>query len=269
MAKKFIEYYDIAAPPLLLQGFDQQSVVAGVINQDTKVFTTEVNRGIVDFLDYSTTNLAIITGQDENNWNDGTVSLEVGGQEMLVDAPLERFDYNIDLGNQKEQRIKTWVNGGQTIKSTLNIDPTTLAPIPNIQTQLHAYYTTKKLNDWRAQFQWNNGAGLKRQGYKLTYGILPDIYKIDNVLPKNQGSIVGFSLLYLGLNAFEGFIDLEIDGIKVLTNVAGERFSRYNQLDPYVFKLPLNPGSTFELILDQKNTTGNPGTVFIEFYFNN
>lgn len=268
--EKRYEYWDIKNPPLLLQGFRHQAVNAGVINEDPDTFTLEVNRGVVVAIDYSSINLAIIAaGFDETLWNDAVINCNAGGQDMLQNVPAERFDYNVDLGNQKEQKVWTWLNGGQTIISNLSISSTSNAPVPNIRTQLHCYYSTEGLEQWRKTFTWKNGLGLKRRSYVVSQPNTPATLTIENVLPKNQGMPIGFSILYLATNAFEALVTLYIDGIAVIKDVSGERFSRFWQRDPLTFLLKMNPGSKFELSVVQPNTTSNIGRVFLEFYFDN
>jgi hypothetical protein len=92
---------------------------------------------------------------------------------------------------------------------------------------------------------------------------------LTGVLPKNQGNIIGFSILYLAANCWEANVNLSIDGLQVLKDVSGERFSRFWQRDPFVFLIPFLPGSTFNMTIPQPNVTGNIGRVFLTFYFDN
>lgn len=268
--EKRFEYWDIKNPPLLLQGFNRQAINTPLIISDRQLFQLEVNRGVVTAIDYSAINLAILAAPyDETVWNDAVINCSAGGQELLQSIPAEHFDYNIDLGNQKEQKVWTWINGGQVIESELKISATSNAPVPNIRVQMHAYYSTENLENWRRSFRWKNGVGLKRRTYVVDQPIVASVLNLENVLPKNQGDIVGFSLLYLAANAFEADVNLSVDGIQVIKNVSGERFSRFWQRDPFTFLIPFNPGSTFNLSVNQPNTTGNVGRVFITWYFDN
>lgn len=268
--EKRFDYWDIKNPPLLLQGFTRQSVTTPAVTSDRQLFQLEVNRGVVTAIDYSAINLGIIAApMDETLWNDAVINCSAGGQDLLQAVPAEHFDYNIDLGNQKEQKIWTWLNGGQVIESELSISATSNAPIPNILVQMHAYYSTENLENWRKAFRWKNGVGLKQRTYVVDQPIIATTLQLENVLPKNQGNIVGFSLLYLAANAWEANVNLYIDGLQVLQNVSGERFSRFWQRDPFVFLIPFLPGSKFNLEIPQPNITGNVGRVFLTFYFDN
>ena len=272
MEDKRFRYYDIKNPPLLLQGFEPQGVSSFANPEDRKQFQLEVNRGVVYAVDYVTANLATIAAPfDELNWADATVDLLAGGQELLRNAPLERFIYNADIGNQKEQRVFTWINGGQVLDSIMRIDPATISTVPVLGGQLHCYYTTQALEDWRKQFRWKNGQGLKRRAYKVDLPLVLGTfdYTVRDVLPKNQGKIIGFSIMHLGADISECFSSVRIDGIEIIKNVQNFRFSRFQQREPVVFKIPLNPGSTFEFIVRKESVTGNDGAAFITFYFDN
>lgn len=269
--KQDFRYWNITNPPLLLQGFAFQSVFAGVTNEDRQQFTLETNRGVVYAIDYEAVNLAIFAaGQDEINWNDATITCLAGGQELLRDNPAERFGYSYDIGNQAEQRVLTWINGGQVVDSILKIDAASIATIPNIAAQFLAYYSTQELEEWRKGFKWKNGEGLKRRTYSVEWtNAESGTFTIEDVLPKNQGDIVGFSILNMGASIYEAFVTLNVDGIELIKNVTGLRFSRWSQRDPRVFPIPLNPGSTFKLDCLNPNTSANEGKLFLTFYFDN
>lgn len=262
--------YQSANLPLLLQGFPLQTVTTPATIENSQQFTTEVNRGIVIALDYVALNLAIILGQDETFWNDARISVRAGGQDLLLDYPAEYFDYNIDLGNQAEQRIHVNINEGQVLESKLQISATSLAITRNIQVQLHAYYMTEKLQDFRNNFKWGKYNALKRRSYYGEQTALPNqVVVIENTLPKNQGAIIGFSILYLSASIYEATVNLSIDGLNIIKNVNGVRFSRFWQRDPEVFIINLNPGSKFNLTVTNPNASGNPGVIYINFYFDN
>lgn len=268
----FPTYYDIDGPPLLLQGFPFQGVVAPGTPRSAEQYTLAVNRGAVTGLDYVAFNLAtIVGGQDEQNWNAAKVTLSAGGQELIRERLLEKFAYNIDVGNQEEQRIKTRIGGGQTLDSVLTIDPATLSTIPNMSSQLIAHYSTLWLDKWREKFKWPGGLGLKSRTYTLehTNAINQGLLTLSDTLPKNNGPIVGFSFMYLGTAIFEQFISLSVDGLTLVENVNATRFSRYSQRDPERFLIPLNPGSTFDFTINVINTSSNPGLGAVTFYFGN
>jgi hypothetical protein len=268
---KNYRYWKTSNPPLLLQGFDIQSVVTFLDPEDRRQFVLEVNRGVVNAVDYVTANFAILTASgDETVWTDASITCLAGGQELIRNNLAERYGYNLDIGNQREQKILTWINGGQTIDSNLSIDPASVAPVNNIVAQFQAYYTTEQLEEWRRTFKWKNGLGLKRRTYRVPIlAAQSGNFFIEDVLPKNQGEIVGFSMLYEGANILEAFAGLSVDGIALIKNVSCLRFSRFSQRDPYVFKIPLNPGSTFRLDLDCLNVTGNDGILYVTYYFDN
>lgn len=264
------EYWDIKNPPLLLHGFTRQTINAPAVISDKRLFQLEVNRGVVVAIDYSAVSLAILAApMDEALWNDAVINCDAGGQELIQGTPADHFDYNIDLGNETEQKIWTWLNGGQVIESELAINAATLSTTPIIQIQMHAYYSTEALENWRKSFRWKNGVGLKQKTFAANQTILPGEIRIENVLPKNQGKIVGFSILYLSVNAVEATVNLSIDGLMIIKEVHGERFSRFWQRDPFIFLIPLMPGSSFLLSANQPNIGANPGRILLTFYFDN
>lgn len=262
-------YWDIQELPLLLQGFDRQSVTLPLIFEDSKSFNTEVNRGVITALDYSSVNLQLLLGLDEAFWNDAKITLRGGGQDLLQNVPAEMFDYMVDLGNQQEQKIWTWIEGGQTLESSLKVDAASASTALNIQTTLHAYYMTKRVHEWRQKIKWKSGLGMKRRAYNVQQAAAAGTYTVEDTLPVNQGAIIGFSIVYLGANSSDALLDLAIDGLKIVKNAKGERFSRMNQRDPFVFLVPLNPGSKFTFDVRQTSAAPGPGSIFLTFYFDN
>ena len=267
MAEKNI-YYDINNPPLLLQGFDFQAVQIA-LPRSQRQFTTEVNRGVVSRVDYQTTNTANILGLDESFWCDADITLTAGGQEILREVPAETFDNFFNAGYKRRQPIKVWLNGGQVLESTLNLDPATLSTVPVLSAQLQIYYSTLELEKWRAKFRFKNGNALKRKGYKISLSNVPGIQTLEDVVPKNQGKIIGFSIFFLGLNNADTFATLSMNGLEVIKDVSCQRFSRQNQRAPEIFLIPFLPGSKFKFVLNKSAAVSNPGAAFVTFYFDN
>lgn len=278
MAKKFVligapenypKFYDIDNPPLIMEGFTTQAVTAGSpISREQ--FEMTVNRGAVTGFDYmQATTSDIAAPMNEFLWNDSNVTLLAGGQELIRDALAARFTFNADIGNQQEQKIKTRVGGGQVVESTLQFPTGSLSTTANSAVTLLAYYATLKNDQWKEQFVWNGGLGLKSRSYKLTQAAAPGTYTIADTLPKNNGEIVGFSLIYEGADIGSGRTTMSVDGLQMIKNVPVTRFSRFSQRDPHRMLVRLDPGSRFDLELIMDALTINAGVLTLTFYFNN
>ena len=147
-----MKYYNSRQTPLLIQGYELQTnnIVPFGILTDKREFTTRVNRGIVNFLDLcAVMSLQPSNGLNENDFSSSQISLLAGGQEVLVDEPAERYDYQLDLGARDEQKIPVIINGGQQLTSNLFLPDTISNSDPNLifSFQLLAYYTTKSHAD--------------------------------------------------------------------------------------------------------------------------
>lgn len=199
-----------------------------------------------------------------------------GGQQIIVDEPLERYDYAIDLGDRDEQKIQVIINGGQTLESKMHLPDLTSNAPGNVAIvgQLLAHYTTKKHDQFlaspKSKFNW--GLGLKRQSFRLqiragaTAGV-----NLEQVIPKNQGRVIGFSLLVYGTDLPDVFIDLSFDDLTVILNVLAMRFSRLSQRDPFIQSIDVEPGATLQLTIRPRAgyTVINDMTCFVTIYFAN
>lgn len=259
--------------PLLMQGFPfQVTNTAGAIFRDVKLFELTQNRGVVIALDYVSGNLAMyVNGIDETVWNDTRISLKGGGQDLVVKRAAERWDYLLDLGRDKESLINVRLEGGQTLESTLEIDPATGSTFPVMQTQLLAYYSTKQLEDWRKTVNFKSGTGLKSQDFLLTVPAGADMqFILNDVIPKNQGPVIGVSFLPLSAEIFNWNLDFSVDGLKIVDNVNCLRFSRVSQREPNIIFYPFQAGTKFQAVLNlQALISSNDGAFFVTFYFDN
>jgi len=259
--------------PLLMQGFPfQVTNTAAAIYRDQKLFELTQNRGVVTKLDYVSGNLAMyVNGIDETVWNDTRISLKGGGQDLIVNRAAERWDYLIDWGKDEESLINVRLEGGQTLESTLEIDPATGSTFPVMQTQLIAYYSTKQLEDWRKTLKFKSGTGLKSQDFLLTVPAGVDLqFTLNGIIPKNQGPIIGVSFLPLSAEIFNWNLDFSIDGLKIVENVNCLRFSRVSQREPNILFYPFQAGTKFQAVLNlQTLISSNDGAFFVTFYFDN
>lgn len=259
--------------PLLMQGFKTQSInLAAAKFVDKQQFTLTQNRGVVIGLDYVSGNLIqFVNGVTEDIWNDATISTKAGGQDLLVNEAAERYDYALDLGTDEETLIHTRLEGGQIIESALEISPASFATFPTLQTQLIAYYSTERLEEWRSTLKFPAGTGVKRQDFVLNVEASASLqYKFSDVLPKNQGPIIGVSFLAMSNEIFNWNLTFSVDGIAIVENVNCLRFSRRSQREPFILFYPFEAGSRFEAILDlDAAITTNDGAFFMTFYFAN
>jgi hypothetical protein len=260
--------------PLLLQGYRMQTVngAAAQYRDEMKDKLTQF-RGVATQFDYVAGNLAMyVNGVEETTWCDATISLKGGGQDLIFQEMAERYDYPLDLGEDDQVTIKTRIAGGQTIISTFELDPTTLSTLDLLSIQLLVYYETKDLFEWRKTIKFPAGTGIKRQSFRLEVDpniISPTPQKLTATLPKNQGPIIGFSITGMSAELFNYFIDLSVNSYQVVKNVWGLRFSRVSQREPFIILYPFDAGSDFELSVTLTALIGNPGSVFITFYFDN
>lgn len=256
--RKDPRYYNSDKLPLLMQGFDQQftNTITQVI--DKKEFTTKVDRGVVNYLDFQCISLnQVANGMREIDYNGSLLTLLAGGQQIIVDEPAERYDYAIDLGERVEQKIQVVINGGQTLESKFYLPDLTSNAPGNVALvgQLLAHYTTKKHEEFlrspKSNFNW--GLGLKRQSYRavLRAGATAGV-TIEQTVPKNQGRVIGFSILIYGTDISEVYTDVAFDDLTVNLNVLTMRFSRFVQRDPFIQKIDVEPGATLQFTLRPK-----------------
>jgi len=256
--RKDPRYYNSDKLPLLMQGFEQQ--FTNTITQliDKKEFTSKVDRGVINYLDFQCISLnQVANGMREVDFNGTLLTVLAGGQQILVDEPAEQFDYAIDLGDRIEQRVQVVINGGQTLESKMYLPDLTSNAPGNVALvgQLLAHYTTKKHEEWlrspKSQFNW--GLGLKRQSYKtrLLAGATSGT-TLEVTVPKNQGRVIGFSILIYGTDISETYVDVSFDDLTVNLNVLAMRFSRFVQRDPFIQKIDVEPGATLQFTLRPK-----------------
>lgn len=271
-------YYNSDKLPLLMQGFEQQftnTVISKLI--DKKEFTTKVDRGVVNYLDFQAISLnQVVNGMIETDYNGTLLTLLAGGQQIVVNEPLERYDYAIDLGDRDEQKIQVIINGGQTLESKMEL-PDLVSNAPGnvaIVGQLLAHYTTKKHDNFlvspESKFNW--GLGLKRQSYRVVLPAGATVGQtLEEIVPKNQGRVIGFSILIYGTDISEVYVDLGFDDLTVILNVLTMRFSRMVQRDPFIQKIDVEPGATLQFTLRPRAgyTVINDMFGFVTLYFAN
>ncbi len=272
-----LKYYKTDKLPLLMQGFELQStsLFLGIL-EDKKDFTLKVDRGVVNYLDVIGVNDLYIDGNLEGDWNGSLITLLAGGQQLLVDEPMERYNFSVDLGDRAEQKIPVIINGGQTINSRLFLPDITSNSGSNfLQAQVLAYYTTEKHQEFlKEEAKFYSGLGLKRQSFRvrLPAGSTAPV-TLEQTIPVNQGGIVGFSVLtYSGDSMPNVLVDVAFDDLKVNLNVWAARFSKLSQRDPFIQWIKLNPGSTLQFSIYPRPggfVISNDCFAFLTIYFDN
>lgn len=259
--------------PILLQGFAQQTVNRAAAKfVDKRQFEITTDRGVVTRLDYvSGTLQQFVQGVTEDIWIDATISLKGGGQDLLVGVAAERYDYALDLGDDKEMPIHLRLAGGQILESSLLLDPFSGSTAAYIQTQLQISYSNDELEEWRKTLTWKAGTGLKRRDFKLVVPAGTDLkFSLEDIIPKNQGPIIGVSFLAMSAELFNWNLDFSVNGILIIDNVNCLRFSRLSQREPYIFYYPFQAGTKFKADLNlDALISSNDGTFMITFYFDN
>lgn len=254
--RKDPRYYNTDKLPLLMQGFSQQFTNSTILKlEDKKEFTTKVDRGVINYLDFTAISLnQIVNGMNETDFNGTLLTLTAGGQLITVDEPLERYDYSIDLGDREENKIQVIINGGQTLESRMFLPDLTSSAPANVAIvgQLIAQYTTKKHEEFLAspESKFNWGLGIKRQTYKhrILAGATSGT-EASFTIPKNQGRVIGFSVVVMGTDISAVMLDLSFDDLTVILDVLTMRFSRLSQRDPFINKIDVEPGATLQLNL--------------------
>lgn len=271
------KYYNTDKLPLLIQGFDYQALVPALgFLRDKKEFTTKVDRGVVNFIDFvAVPSPQETTGLIETNWNGAQITVLAGGQSLLKDELAERYGWLVDLGDKDEQKVQVIINGGQILISDLFITSALFSQGSTAITgQLLAHYTTKRHDEWlkeNKKFFW--GLGLKRQTFRsiLRAGALTPS-ETPFTVPSNQGRIIGFSVVtFGGASIVNFFVDIAFDDLKVILDVGAPRFVRDSQRDPFIQWIDLNPGSTMQVSL--KPRVGFPivtdSYAYVTLYFAN
>jgi len=98
-----------------------------------------------------------------------------------------------------------------------------------------------------------------------------DIQTLNGVIPRNQGRIIGVSMLGLGNFPDQRITNLSVNGVTIFENISGAYWSRLNQKEPWIFPISLQPGSTFTMTNEITGTApgANDEYLYVTFYFEN
>jgi len=257
--------------PLLAQGLPEFESAAGSILTRTDEIKTDrgtvkemIPLNLVESLNYF---LGFTSGV--------TYTVQAGGADLLKDVPIDAYNYGSDFGNKRDDRIHTSLSDAQTITQTLDGSDPSGGGLIIVPTQLVLFYTTPSHERFLKNFNWKKGLGLKRRSYRLQIdaGAALGVFSTDNRIPSKNGTIIAVSFFTdaTQIVARELFLSLEVNGITVIENLNCAYFQMASQLEPYIFKFQMEPGSTFKTSI---NYTGSiPITqetnTFTTFYFDN
>jgi len=266
--QEFSPQIDYRTPVLLHQGFGGVAASPGTIASVTNQIAT--GRGTVKFLDlYPFFTGELLSGENISD-QDAPVTISAGGQVLLQDTNLGIWAFDTQLGKDKRHRVRVELNDAQSFTTTLD-----LRNAATIQALLpHFYYSTPEYEHFLKNvfaLQWD--LGLKRRTYRLSVPIGgggTTTAEIENVLPRNNGDIIG-----IGIHSSSNFLDLRltnyevlIDGVKIIENVFGEHASTLNGRDGYLMPVPIRPGATFNFAAaGAVSFASSPIVYYITFYF--
>ena len=252
-------------PVLLCQGFEP--LTAPVTSTVNEQYVIRTDRGTVKALDVMDFEL------DNNLIPDNEVTVTAGGQDLLVDIPLAQYIYNFALGNMQDHLTRVILKDAQTINmKILNRDF-----VDEQSAQLQVFYTDQAHEKYLKSFEWGNGLGLKRRSYRLSgIGGNPPpgtifTFNLEQTIPRQNGPIIGFSIFtdLAPNNAVNVRHDLFINGVSAVENISGLNAVPECQRQQFIYRVGLQPGSTFELIVRQYDTILDGASYFVTFYFAN
>jgi len=251
-------------PVLLCQGFDPFTVPATLTDSEEYIIRTD--RGTVKGVDIMNSEI------DPDLLPDHEITVNAGGQDLLVDMPLARYLYSFSLGSSKDFITRVILQDAQTVNLTLlNRDA-----VEDATAQLQVFYTDRQHEAFLKNFKWGNGLGLKQRSFRLS-GIggnppsFPQEFTLSQTIPRQNGPIIGFSIFtdFSPGVARDVRHDLFINGVSAIENIIGLNAVTECQRQQFIYRVGLEPGSTFELKVRQYATILGTGSYFVTFYFAN
>lgn len=258
-------------PVLLCQGLTPLlSAAPGGVNQ--RIYTVETDRGNVKEIDlmiqeFDPSVLGILNA---------FYNIQAGGQDLINNANCSEYFYLLQLGAMKDIYVKTNLNPSQTIQAQVD-NRIGLLPAP---AQVQLFYTTPQHEEFLKNFKWKNGYGLKRQTFQLVIPPSPAVPPPSNfystgklTIPKQNGPIIGVKITYNGsltrLGSGNLFYTLRINGVTAFDNVS--MFNAYPTCGryKYVYPVSIQPGSTFELIVEDFGFDATTDFLNVTFFFDN
>lgn len=267
MAKLFTE-----KPVLLCQGF---LPIFGAVPGTTSglvQFNIKTDRGKVNRIDM----MPVFDIPTAGTGLNATVNVSAGGQQILKNAEIPPYSFLLQLGSMQDHLTRVNLNEAQTLNAELD---NTLGFIPSFA-QLQCFYTTPEHEEFLRNFKWKNGLGVKRQTFKLNIpaGAPPPggfrILEISDTIPRMFGNVIGLSVCQ-NISAAESvnmFHSVEINGVTALEDVIGLNADPQCGRQQYIYRVGIQPGSTFRFLVKDFGGTIAPinfNNYFLTFYFDN
>jgi hypothetical protein len=257
-------------PVLLCQGFPNLLTAApGNVRQE--LYTLESDRGTVKEIDL------MVQEYDEASLGQlrAFYTLQAGGQDLISKAASPEYIFNLQLGAMRDHYIKTNLQPSQTLNGFCD-NRLGLIPSP---AQVQVFYSTPQNEEFIRNFKWKNGLGLKRETFELVIPAnapppppTPLIYTTGKqIVPRQNGPIIGVKVTYSGdiTRTVQLFFSLKINGVTAFDNVsmlnAYPLCGRYK----YVYPVAIQPGSTFELSVEDLAGAGADDYLYVTFFFDN
>ena len=263
------KHTQIGKPVLLAQGLPVTQVNRNGRQEQNDVIRTD--RGdIKEILPLQLEDASLFTA---NTNPDGAIwTVQAGGQELLTNVPVQKFNYSNDWGNKRDDRIFVKVNDAQTINQRWDYTNFDGRSLISVRTQLILYYTTPEQEHFLRHFKWRKGLGLKRLAEALTFPTATGgTQELTGTIPTGNGKIIGFSLYASGghVDLVQQTATLYINEVSAIEDISALYFANGSQTEPYIFLAPFEPGSTFRLAVTMTPPTANPVYWYVTFYFDN
>ncbi len=248
--------------PLILEGKGKIVFQAGETQLKTVNSTVTVGRGRMVCA------LPIFWNFDGNP-TARLFSLSFGGQSIWQDSGMQLYNLQFGFNTGKLKYVPLNYGEGQTFSFNVKLldirELHIAAPLAcNVLFMYEGFHMTRDFT--RNIEQHYIGFYSEFEGENTE--------KINDILPKNRGSIVGFRIqvettsINFGPVDQESFINLNISGIEIIKDVPIEYFNSYSTaVHEFYFDEPIEGGAPFELRMVSEDISINHGNFGIDWIF--
>ena len=258
-------------PVLLCQGL-KPLLTAAPGNVRNEIYTVESDRGNVKEIDLMVQEFDLSSLGAFRAF----YTIQAGGQDLISGAGCSEYFYLLQLGAMREHYIKVNLKPSQTINGLVD-NRLGLLPAP---AQVQLFYTTPQYEEFLKNFKWKNGLGLKRQSFELTVPPTPappppggsTTYTTGKlIIPRQNGPIIGVKITYNGdlTRTTSLFYSLKINGVTAFDNVSMLNAYPTTGRNKYFYPINIQPGSTFELSVEDFGFNATNDFLYVTFYFDN